>query len=718
MLPSSPLRTLMSDSRLYSRLLLPKGHGYPLFHPEPFDDLPVDSRRRGTEIGDVGVLTSDGSFDIIFNICRPAEDPLNRFGVPEGFEQIRLGAGDVAPREQFYRPGSDVSSTNVAKRRLDMAAGVDGNVQVSSLLAEVFSPLGVGAVVEVSTASSDAATGILLLPDGGSRADLRRLQRFRNYAIKHARHWYAFVNGELERMVDNGDLYLVTGVDKCTSWSVAALETHGSAHGFSLKLKALQAATANASYSWEWEVANSFTRSGPSRREGEESWTDNQTVFLRGFKVAVRASIFGKSSQALSIVKSKPGDILSSRSFGASLSGRSTRSSSSSSFGSISDERKCCKPYHPADAINAYLLESSPEAAASVIHDDEWASVLDENEDLPSDEELIERICEKYDIQSTSDGVYLQYDNSTELLGGEYELLPSPGPDTRTASIPELNATVEDQDPRPDPVPSAELPRLPALPDIPQDLRLRVFNPTDSTTLSKHEFERPVDDPAPDHENLVSLGDSVLKFIITDLILEMYPNLLARPSAELRSMLLCDETLAEIAEKYKLVDQISPPPSLAGQAEVLRAFVGAVNSSQSLSVVKKWLDALFAPYSTAAYQTLRQQYGVSPVEQKPSGPVSPSTPPASPTSGAENALARLNEYGQKNNCKHEWKCEEVKSGGSKQESSSSRAGTLKESGWYAEVLCEGEVLGQGEGSKKKAAYNEAARQALKRLGLA
>src|SRR6201996_460434 len=127
----------MSDSRLYSRLLLPKGHGYPLFRPEPFDDLPVDARRRGTEIGDVGVLTSDGSFDVIFNICRPAEDPLNRFRVPEGFEQIRLGAGDVAPREQYYRPGSDVSSTNVAKRRLDIAAGVDGNVQVSSLFAEV-----------------------------------------------------------------------------------------------------------------------------------------------------------------------------------------------------------------------------------------------------------------------------------------------------------------------------------------------------------------------------------------------------------------------------------------------------------------------------------------------------------------------------------------------------------------------------------------------------
>ncbi|KAJ7227926.1 hypothetical protein C8J57DRAFT_199076 [Mycena rebaudengoi] len=65
-------------SRLYSRLLLPEGHGYPLFHPQPFDDLSEEARRIGTEIGDVGVVTSDGSFDVIFNICRAADDPINR----------------------------------------------------------------------------------------------------------------------------------------------------------------------------------------------------------------------------------------------------------------------------------------------------------------------------------------------------------------------------------------------------------------------------------------------------------------------------------------------------------------------------------------------------------------------------------------------------------------------------------------------------------------
>jgi hypothetical protein len=118
----------MSDSRLYTRLLLPKGHGYPLFHPQPFDDLPFEARKNGTEIGDVGIVTSDGSFDIVFNICRAADDPLNRFGVPDGFEPVRLNPGDIAPKQLFYRPGSDVSNTKINKRRLDVEAAVEGNV--------------------------------------------------------------------------------------------------------------------------------------------------------------------------------------------------------------------------------------------------------------------------------------------------------------------------------------------------------------------------------------------------------------------------------------------------------------------------------------------------------------------------------------------------------------------------------------------------------------
>ncbi|KAJ6568297.1 hypothetical protein DFH09DRAFT_821184, partial [Mycena vulgaris] len=142
---------------------------------------------------------------------------------------------------------------------------------------------------EVSTNSKE--TAILLLPDGASRRDLRPLQRFRDYALKHAQSWYEFVNGQLGRMIGNGDLYLVTGVTNSTSWSIAAVENHSGDGKISLKLKAAQVGNAGASYAWEWESSSSAVNSGPRRRPGEESWQDNQTVFVRGFKVAVRSGL-------------------------------------------------------------------------------------------------------------------------------------------------------------------------------------------------------------------------------------------------------------------------------------------------------------------------------------------------------------------------------------------------------------------------------------------
>ncbi|KAJ7255941.1 hypothetical protein C8J57DRAFT_1019608, partial [Mycena rebaudengoi] len=181
----------------------PKRQGLPLFHPQPFGDLPPTLRQTGTCIGDVGIVTLNGAFDPIFNICKTAED--NRSGVPQGFEQVLLRHDSISEEPRCHLPGSDISNTTIKKKRLDVDVG--------------FLPAGAGAVIEVSTNSKE--TAILLLPDGASRWDLRTMQVFRDYALKHAPNWYEFVNGDLGRMVGSGDLYLVTGVTKSTSWSVA-----------------------------------------------------------------------------------------------------------------------------------------------------------------------------------------------------------------------------------------------------------------------------------------------------------------------------------------------------------------------------------------------------------------------------------------------------------------------------------------------------------------
>ncbi|KAF8196289.1 hypothetical protein K438DRAFT_1760455 [Mycena galopus ATCC 62051] len=312
----------MSDSRLYNRLLLSKGHGYPLFRPQPFNDLPFDLRRVGTEIGDVGGVTTDGSFDIIFNICRAADDPLNRFGVPYGFERVNHRERDIAAREDCHKPGSDVSSATINKRRLDIDASVES----------VFIPLWPGAVVKISTTSTSKEAAILLLPEGGSRADLRCLKKFRDYAVKHAHHWYDFINRDLEWL---------------PRWCPRKRRAHGNGK----------------------QLLNSFAHSGSRRRPEEASWGRNQTIFLRGYKVVIRPYPLMKLVKAISIVNSKPGDILRKSTFIPSLQSRSLRASnrtttsitvrappshSSSGTRGTSDDKEC-KVYHPSSAVNQFL---------------------------------------------------------------------------------------------------------------------------------------------------------------------------------------------------------------------------------------------------------------------------------------------------------------------------------------------------------------------------
>ncbi|KAJ7773939.1 hypothetical protein B0H16DRAFT_115002 [Mycena metata] len=291
----------MSDCDRFTRLLLAKGHGFPLFLPSPPVDLPDAVKRNGTQIGDVGIVCNDGSFDPIFNIYRPEGDLANRFGVPSDFKQLPCGQDDI----------------------LQVPRHPAGTVILNS-------PASAGAPV--------LEQALLRLPDGASTRDSRSLPLLRDYAAKHARSWYQFVNDDLERMVGDSGLYLVTGVTKTTSWSIDVGSFAHVAGG-------------------EWDEASATINSGPHRSPGEES-RENQSVFIRGFKVALRPS---------------------------------------GSTDTEDEELSLHSIYHPSDIINKYKFDADPSAMVAVTHDDEWTSVLGEADiKLPDDEDLIARISKKF----------------------------------------------------------------------------------------------------------------------------------------------------------------------------------------------------------------------------------------------------------------------------------------------------------------------------------
>lgn len=71
--------------------MLTQGVGYPLYVPTSSRNLPLAYRKHGIRIGDVGAITSNGTFDFLFNVCKYNDPPgglVNPAKLPDGFELL------------------------------------------------------------------------------------------------------------------------------------------------------------------------------------------------------------------------------------------------------------------------------------------------------------------------------------------------------------------------------------------------------------------------------------------------------------------------------------------------------------------------------------------------------------------------------------------------------------------------------------------------------
>jgi hypothetical protein len=114
---------MSNASEVYTRLLLPKGHGCPIWCPEPDENLSPAYREGGVRIGHVGRIDPDGGFDPLFNICAGKDDPINCDGVPDGFEQLVLEPTAVKFRGKYHNRGSHICSQPLEKRLNNVDTG-------------------------------------------------------------------------------------------------------------------------------------------------------------------------------------------------------------------------------------------------------------------------------------------------------------------------------------------------------------------------------------------------------------------------------------------------------------------------------------------------------------------------------------------------------------------------------------------------------------------
>ncbi|KAF8836670.1 hypothetical protein BDN67DRAFT_973854 [Paxillus ammoniavirescens] len=272
-----------SPQDVYARLMtrVDPSRGYPLWFPEPESRLPEDYRNDGLRIGDVGIVAEDGSFDVFFNICLPADHPLHQpHGVPKNFHQVFLSDRDLRQFPSADGVGRVVSTRSISHRAI--TAGVAGNAIVSTA--------GIGLNYEFSSSSEEGA--ILVLPEGAGKTDLANKLVFRSEALEHALSWYEFAYFNLGRStIDNDSLYLITGYHKASSWSVAAFSDAGGGTSLTANFTAGEVVNGNIGGAYSWQVTNSMHwRVGPE--EGHNRNRRNQAVSIRGYKIAVREGTF------------------------------------------------------------------------------------------------------------------------------------------------------------------------------------------------------------------------------------------------------------------------------------------------------------------------------------------------------------------------------------------------------------------------------------------
>ena len=161
--------------------------------------------------------------------------------------------------------------------------------------------------------SSASEGAILTMPRGARSEDLGNLARFREYAAANVADWYRFVNGPRGREAKNGDVRLVVGFDKTTSWGIATFSNLTQQNSCLLKFGPSEG---DSAYTWSEYSGVADVRAGPDSDEIDELKIDsdppdvqfeNQCLFVRTLNVTladdVWADIHSSSSSQYPRVK-------------------------------------------------------------------------------------------------------------------------------------------------------------------------------------------------------------------------------------------------------------------------------------------------------------------------------------------------------------------------------------------------------------------------------
>ncbi|KAF9036168.1 hypothetical protein BJ165DRAFT_618731 [Panaeolus papilionaceus] len=369
-------------NQIYEKYMLSKARGYPLWITECSMGLHIEKRRLGVCVGDVGLITRAGGFSFLFNILLPINHPIQPRRMPEGFVPAPpIDPADIMTVEDL---SSNSCLTSVSIRRLEV---------------ERLDPPSSGVEQVFELTSSEGA--VLALPDGAISSDMENLRAWKKYMASHIESWYRYVNGRLGREAENGDIRLVVGVDKTSSWGMAvagpgqqALNTQPS------RLRFRPSMDDDSPVKHKWDCTGVVeTRAGPRQDVIQQLFSDatnqvvpvtqNQCIFIRTLNATLSEDTWdGIDSKIGTVWGENQRSSRPSEGFNAVHSpgkGRGTSSgyshiaswtgSHSYVTGGMHGENIPGRLYtenHPGDNLNKILLTFSPRARVAITSDYDW----------------------------------------------------------------------------------------------------------------------------------------------------------------------------------------------------------------------------------------------------------------------------------------------------------------------------------------------------------
>ena len=249
--------------------------------------------------------------------------------------------------------------------------------------------------------SSASEGAILIMPRGARSEDLRNVAGFREYAAANAANWYRFVNGPCGREAKNGDIHLVVGCDKTTSWGIATFQAANQTQPSSCHLKfGPSKGDSTSAYMWSDYSGVADVRTGPDLDEIDELRTDsdppdiqfeNQCLFVRTLNVTLTDDIWAD---------------IHSISDSTSVHPRSSRYSTSDMVDRDKMEHSC----KPHTYVPNCHLSSLPQHLLGTTTC--WIAAEQALQHARNNISLVSEVFDKWQIQKSDYGVHAGFDES------------------------------------------------------------------------------------------------------------------------------------------------------------------------------------------------------------------------------------------------------------------------------------------------------------------